>query len=397
MTECTSGKRRSPRPKSAAGRHVVGRLGPPTITPESEGPQTWQVIAKKAVPFVLFGLVIYVLAPVLAKVASAWPRLSSLQPGWAVLALFAELASFACTFMLKRIALRTKAVFAVVTSGLVGNAVTNVFPGADATGATVEFRMLSSAGVETGAAIGGLTATALLQTGSLLALPVLTLPAILAGAPVSRGLVHVVYLGLGIFTFYAAAAFVLFQNDELLRLSGRLAQSLRNRLLRRRRPVTDLPERLVSERNATRTALGKQWKLALLYTVGRLSFDFTCLLAMLAATRARPVPWLILIAYAATTVLALLPITPGGLGIVEGSLTGLLVLAGIPAGKAVLSTLAYRLLSYWLPTLVGPLAFLAYRKRYHFPERPDDDGSARHPPSSEHDGPASPPNRSRAT
>lgn len=37
-----------------------------------------------------------------------------------------------------------------------------------------------------------------------------------------------------------------------------------------------------------------------------------------------------------------------GPGLVEGSLTGLLVLAGIPSASAVLSTLAFRAASYWL-------------------------------------------------
>ena len=55
-------------------------------------------------------------------------------------------------------------------------------PGGDATGATVEFHMLSVAGVDTGTAVGGLTATAILQTGSLLALPVLALPAVFGGS-----------------------------------------------------------------------------------------------------------------------------------------------------------------------------------------------------------------------
>jgi len=349
-----------------------------TLTAESKAPG-WRVVLKRSVPVVLAGILFYALAPVLIKVVSAWPRLGSLRPAWAAVGLIAEAASFTCTFLLKRIALRTKAVFAVVTSALVGNAVTNVLPGADATGATVEFSLLSSAGVETGAAIGGLTATALLQTGCLLALPVLALPTILAGAPVSRGLAHLAYLGLAMFVVYAAAAFFLFRNDAPLRLVGRIVQTVRNRLLPRRRPVTDLAERLVAARNSTRAGLGEKWWEALLYAMGRVVLDFACLLSMLAATRTKPEPWLVLIAYVATTVLALLPLTPGGLGLVEGSLTGLLVLAGIPASKAVLSTLAYRLASYWLPTLAGPLAYIAYQRRLHAPRGRSDRHSQERP------------------
>ena len=54
-------------------------------------------------------------------------------------------------------------------------------------------------------------------------------------------------------------------------------------------------------------------------------------------------------------VLALIPITPGGLGFVEAGLTGVLTLAGIPASEAVLATLLYRLAAYWLPMIAGPV------------------------------------------
>jgi uncharacterized protein (TIRG00374 family) len=64
---------------------------------------------------------------------------------------------------------------------------------------------------------------------------------------------------------------------------------------------------------------------------------------------------------------ALLPLTPGGLGIVEASLSGLLILAGVHAAYAFLATLAYRIASYWLPLLAGPPAYLLFRHRYGRP------------------------------
>jgi hypothetical protein len=99
-------------------------------------------------------------------------------------------------------------------------------------------------------------------------------------------------------------------------------------------------------------------------TTGRLGFDFCCLLAALRATSADPRPSLVLLAYAATGVVALVPITPGGLGLVEASLGGLLILAGVHGGDAFLATLLYRLASYWLPLLAGPPAYLLFRHRY---------------------------------
>ena len=71
-----------------------------------------------------------------------------------------------------------------------------------------------------------------------------------------------------------------------------------------------------------------------------------------------------LLAYAATGVIALLPITPGGLGVVEASLSGMLVLAGVGVSSAYVATLAYRLASYWLPLLAGSIAYPMFRRRY---------------------------------
>ena len=131
--------------------------------------------------------------------------------------------------------------------------------------------------------------------------------------------------------------------------------------------MTDLPDRLVRERDRIRSVLGHKWKAATLLSSGRLFFDFFCLLATIRATGSDPNPSLVLLAYAVAGLLALIPITPGGLGIVEAGLSGLLILAGVPGGDAVVATLAYRIISYWLPIVVGPFAYVAFRLRYGAP------------------------------
>jgi uncharacterized protein (TIRG00374 family) len=71
-----------------------------------------------------------------------------------------------------------------------------------------------------------------------------------------------------------------------------------------------------------------------------------------------------LLAYCAAQLLGQLPLTPGGLGVVEAGLTGTLALAAVPAATAALATLAYRAASYWLPLPVGLLAWIWHRRRY---------------------------------
>ncbi len=57
--------------------------------------------------------------------------------------------------------------------------------------------------------------------------------------------------------------------------------------------------------------------------------------------------------------------TPGGLGGFEAGLVGGLVIYHVPSATALAAVLAFRLVSYWLPLLVGAGAFVvAYRRQY---------------------------------
>jgi uncharacterized membrane protein YbhN (UPF0104 family) len=52
---------------------------------------------------------------------------------------------------------------------------------------------------------------------------------------------------------------------------------------------------------------------------------------------------------------------PGGIGGVEGGTIGALIAFGAQASLAILGVLAYRLISFWLPTLPGGIAYLRLR------------------------------------
>jgi len=60
----------------------------------------------------------------------------------------------------------------------------------------------------------------------------------------------------------------------------------------------------------------------------------------------------------------MIPITPGGLGFVEAGLTATLIAAGVAGSDALLATLAYRVVSYWLPLPAGLGASVLFRRRY---------------------------------
>jgi len=359
-----------PAPETSAG---------PTTDPKQPGddlhPLKWQTVAKRVAPGALAAVAIYLVLPRVTAVLGAWPRLSTLNPVWFGVAIAAEGLSLSCNFALQRLALGRSPWFPVITSGLTSNAITNTVPGADAVGAAVQFRMLARAGIGSDTTVSGLGTFSFLQVGGLLALPIFSVPAILLGVPVRRGLLESGLLGIAGFVLFAAFSLLFLRTDRPLEQVGRAAQWLWNKVARRQPPVVDLDKRLLRDRDTGKTVLDANWSHAVLLSTGRLGLDFGCLLAFLRATNCQPRPSLVLLAYAGSGVIGLLPLTPGGLGIVEASLSGFLVLAGVAAGAALLATLAYRVASYWLPTFSGPFAYLLFRRRYGAP------GSSQTPPT----------------
>jgi uncharacterized protein (TIRG00374 family) len=306
-----------------------------------------------------FGL--YVVWPSLVRLWSSLPQLSDIEPWWFAVLFVLEAGSFTCAWALQRITLREKGWSVVATAQLAGNAFSRVIPGGAAAGGALQARILLGAGLDGSRVASGLTAASVLSTATLAALPVLALPAILGGAPVAHDLRTAIFLGFGLFVVLAVAGTLLLTRDGPLRFVGRVVQMVGNRL--RKRASTDLPDRLIAERNRLRAILGERWRGALVATAGNWLLDFLALLAALAAVGTRPRPSLVLVAYVVAAVLGMIPITPGGLGFVEAGLTATLVLAGVSGPDATLATLAYRLVSFWLPIPVGLVAYAIFRVR----------------------------------
>jgi uncharacterized protein (TIRG00374 family) len=329
-------------------------------------------LVKRGVLLAVTGVSLYLLAPALLEVFGAFDRLDDFNPLWYLAMVGLQVGSYACMWGVQKIATRADRMGPVATSQLASTSFGRVVPGGVAAAGALQYAMLVRAGVRAPQAASGITASSVLVFGILLALPLLALPAVLFGSPVDPGLGRAAVIG-GVFfvaLFAAGAAALLW--DRPLVLVGRAAQSLRNRVVRNRPPLTGLPARLLRERDSVAAVLGRRWWEALLLAVGRWVLDYLTLIAALTAIHADPRPSTVLLAYCAAQFLGTLPLTPGGLGFVEAGLTGTLALAGVPAGEAVVATLAYRLVSFWLPIPAGGVAAIVHRRRYEVA-----DGAAR--------------------
>jgi hypothetical protein len=85
--------------------------------------------------------------------------------------------------------------------------------------------------------------------------------------------------------------------------------------------------------------------------------------------RAPARPRRLLTTYALVSLLALLPVTPGGLGLVEGVAIPLLVSFGTPHDSALLGVLTWRLFGFWLTIPLGLAAYLWLRATGPAPAR----------------------------
>lgn len=74
-----------------------------------------------------------------------------------------------------------------------------------------------------------------------------------------------------------------------------------------------------------------------------------------------PNPDGLIVAYGLANVLGAIPVTPGGLGVVEGVLTPALVSFGMGRGVAILGVVGWRLVNFWLPIPAGGMAYLSLR------------------------------------
>jgi uncharacterized membrane protein YbhN (UPF0104 family) len=129
----------------------------------------------------------------------------------------------------------------------------------------------------------------------------------------------------------------------------------KNRTFRGPRLAARRPAR--RERGRTH-AVRPHWRL--LGSIGYLAFDIAVLGTTVAATGANVPVDALALAYMLGYLANLTPV-PGGMGVLEGGLTGMLVLYGAAAGHAVAAVLVYHAIAFWIPSLGGVVGYARLR------------------------------------
>jgi uncharacterized protein (TIRG00374 family) len=247
-------------------------------------------------------------------------------------------------------------------------------PGGTATGTALGYRLLTQSGVGRHDVGFALAAQGI---GSAVVLNLILWVALIVSIPVwGFSGVYVIAAAVGVILLAASGALLfLFTRGEdrvgalLERVAGHVPFIDGAAL---RRTYVQVSDRL-TELGQQRTLVGRGVIWATLNWV----FDAASLWVFVGAFGHFVNPDGLLVAYGLANVLAALPITPGGLGVVEATLTTILVGFGTPRGPATLGVVAYRLINFWLPIPLGGLAYLSLHvdkgtprpERHHFIDR----------------------------
>jgi uncharacterized protein (TIRG00374 family) len=302
----------------------------------------------------------YLVIPELVGASKDLHLLSDLNIWWLGVGILLEAGSVLCYALLTRSLLlgETPALWRLVRIVMATTAVAHVIPGGAAGGAGVGYQLLTSSGVE-GPDAGFALATEAM--GSAIVLNVILWLSLIVSIPLAG--VHPIYVAtalIGLLALFAVAALVYtFTRGEeravrFVRAVGRRVPTVgEDRLERLLRQASKSVGRVASDRALLLRALvwaALNWLL-----------DAASLWSFLAALGRIVDPFELFAAYGIANVLAAIPITPGGLGIVEASCVTLLVSFGVTRNVGTLGVLGWRLVNFWLPIPAGAAAYISLR------------------------------------
>lgn len=300
------------------------------------------------------GVAAWVVSGKTDELRSVGGYLDHLRWWWMIVAVGAELVSYAALSSLQRRLLRSGQVRIppgnMLGITLAGSAIQYSFPGGGVIYLAYMFRQFRRWGADDLLA-GWVVVAFNIVTFVALALISAVGLALALGVGSTYDLVEVV---LGIVAVAAVAALLIVERRRLLPHITR-AVALSQRLFhrpRRDRPAVEVVRAWTTELGAvspSRPVWARSFILGLCNWLADMS---TLTLSFFAVGVG--VPWRgLVLAYGAGQLASILPITPGGLGAVEGSLTVALVTFGGGTESTVAAVLLYRLVSYWMMLPVG--------------------------------------------
>ena len=246
-------------------------------------------------------------------------------------------------------------------------AVSNTLPGGGAIAIGVTYSMYSAYGFAPGDIGLSILLTGIWNNFAKLGMPVIALAILAIQGNATSALMVASLAGVGLLAAAVVVFAMVLRSDRLAGRVGERAARIAGpvRKLFRKDTATGWGEGLRRFRKDAIVLLARRWAwLSIASIVSHLSLFLVLLIALRhVGVSEAEVSWAeALAAFAFVRLISALPITPGGLGVIELGLTAALVTAGGPRAEVVASVLVYRALTYVLPVALGTLAYLRYKK-----------------------------------
>lgn len=240
-------------------------------------------------------------------------------------------------------------------------------PGGDAVGIAASYAMLRGWGFRRDAVAVAVVVTGVWNQIVNVVLPVLALALLLLSGGSSPLLLTAGLIGIGAIVALAGALVMVLRGEPQARGVGERAQRLANRALKvvRRPPRAGWGEAMVRFRRQTIDLLARRWAAV---TVAQFAGHLAVFGVFIVALRATgvgsdEVTWVeALAAWGLIRLLTAVPVTPGGIGIVELGLATALVGFGAGNAQAVAAVLLYRVLTVVPTVVLGGLLGLTWRR-----------------------------------
>jgi putative heme transporter len=341
----------------------------PQSSPATEGrPRRGRNVLRTAVSAALIVAIFGVAIPHIASYHSVWASIHAMTWPYSLLIATAAAASMAWNWITIRAVLPWIRLRQAAAVNLGSNAVANTLPAGGALAMGLSWAMLSSWGLSTAGYVLYTLVTGIWNVFTLLGMPVFALLVMATATRPDAILITAAAAGLAVFAAMATGLGLLLRSRAFaLRVGGALQRPLviASRLAHRP-PPGNAAESLSGFRDqAGALLIARGWRI----TAATMASYLTLWLVLLACLRGTglsqaQVPWQTsLAAFAFIRLLTALPITPGGVGITELGLAGLLATSAGPTASAQVTAavLLYRAVTY-LPSIpLGALAFLTWR------------------------------------
>lgn len=353
---------------------------------QSRKPKSRRSAIRVVIVLIVVGLAVHLLLPQLTTIEHSLAVLRSMKWWLAGLAAVAQVMSYMGSgYLLQSLARLSGVRLPLFRCVMITTAATSLglVWGGQLTNAASIYRWMRSSGTPPQMALLSGWLPSLLNDVILIAISVFGLVYLFVLHELSRSISIAFFLIIGILLLVTALLIWGAQNKaritKLLHGAGRRWAKIR----RRAYDPKAIAEHVEELYDASTNLRHGGWRGPLLGGVANIVFDALTLYLLFLAAGVAIGPGVLMAGYGLPILLSRFTFLPGGIGIIEGGMAAIYKVLAVPSAPLVLVILTYRLLSFWIPLVLGfPFAIQLNRRqashRAYGQEKGDPAKSSRH-------------------